>query len=116
MIKKITQNLVKKGRGVVVVKRQEKIKIRKIDGLEIIFYDKKTIYVKHRYGVSVYNRWLVQERGFYKNKWARFRDEILRKRKNLTWGEINALAEKYEIDVFGGKVPCLDGEELEYIS
>ena len=89
--------------------------MRKVGDLLIMFYDERTIYVKHHYGTTCYNRWWVRERGFATKKWGRFRDELARKKKCLTWGQINALAERYEINIEAGVMPDVKDEEVKWL-
>lgn len=93
-----------------------KIKMRRVDDLVIMFYDKRTVYVQHHYGVTCYNRWWVHERGFSTKKWARFVETIAKKRKHLTWGDVNALAERFEINVDGcSGFPEVESDKIKWL-
>jgi hypothetical protein len=74
------------------------IATRETNGLLLIFYDHKTIYVKHQYGVNVYHRWFIKKRYFYMSRWQPFR-RALTDQKHLDIGYINSLANRYEIDI-----------------
>lgn len=91
------------------------VAIKKTNDLEIIFYDFESIYVKHQYGISVYHRWAVKKKGFYKNNFRPFR-LALKDNKNIDYGYINRMAEKYEIDVDGvDELPNLTGVKTRII-
>lgn len=73
------------------------ITVKKIDGGEIIFYDRQTIYLYQdgaRYG-SVFTNWAAP-RGAYATSWKKFRERLVR-RKHLTVRNCYELALKYDI-------------------
>ena len=99
-----------------MVNQNKKVQMRKIDDLVIMFYDKRTIYVKHHYGFTCYNRWWIKERGYSTTKWQPFSEALMRRRKHLTWGELNALAERYEIIVNGANgFPEVKEEDIKWL-
>ena len=95
---------------------EEKIRMRKVDDLLIMFYDKRTVFVKHHYGVSCYHRWWVRERGYHARCWKPFCESLARTRRHLTWGDVNALAERFDISVTGGEMPKVKEEDIKWLA
>lgn len=55
--------------------------IREINGIQIVFYDKETIYVRGARGEWViFHRWFAP-RGFYNDNWRGFRKKMLYQKK-----------------------------------
>lgn len=83
--------------------------VRNVDGLKIVFYNEREIYVDSYLGVYIFNRWFHRQAGFYRDNWKPFRN-ALKHYKSLTIGDIIALAQRYEISICGGdNMPDLSG-------
>ena len=94
-------------------RRCDHIVIRRTNGLEIVCFNFDTIYVKHKYGINLYHRWLIRQRYFYRSKWKPFRDALLYL-KNVDMALINRLADKYEIDVdHATEIPDYSGRKVK---
>ena len=93
------------------------ITVKKIDGGEIIFYDRQSIYLYpdgSNFG-SIFNNW-DSPKGSYMNGWKLFRQNLMRY-KNLTVRKCYEMALKYDIiaissyrrlDLSGKKVRIID--------
>ena len=98
-----------------MAKKYEKIVIRKTNGLEIVFINPTTVYVKHRYGINIYERWFVKQRGFYSSNFRPF-SESIKYNRYIDLAYINKLAERYEMSVTGSsEMPDLTGQEIREI-
>lgn len=98
-----------------MAKHYDKYVVRKTNGLTIVCVDPTTIYVKHKYGISVYERWFVRQRGFYLQNWQPFR-RALTDHRNIDLQYINQLAQLYDISVSGSdEMPDLTGKEIREV-
>lgn len=98
-----------------MARRYETIVIRRTNGLEIVCVNPTTIYIKHKYGVSIYERWFVRQRGFYLKNWQPFR-RALTDQRHLDLQKVNQLAEKYEISATGTKtLPDLTDKTIKVL-
>lgn len=77
---------------------ENKILVRHLKELTIVFWDTETIYVldKNSGMRHIFHRWFLRQRGYYTTSWAPFRDE-LKKRKGLTVMKIYRMANYYGI-------------------
>lgn len=76
--------------------RAEKVIVRDINNIRIVFYDKESIYVKDANGRwTVFHRWLAP-RGSYNNGWRQFRHLLLYEKK-LDINHCYRLAFRYDI-------------------
>lgn len=91
------------------------IGIREVDGLTIVFYDARTIYVKTTYGAwVVFHRWFHIERGFCTKNFKPF-SKKLRHNKHLTLTDITSSAIQYEITIGASRAPKLEGKKVIYL-
>lgn len=90
-----------------------RVGIRKVDGLTIIFYDARTVYVKpdNAYFWTVFQRWFHRERGFCTNKWKPW-TKHLRHNRHVSLQVITSQAIERGITVSGGSAPNLEGREV----
>lgn len=98
--------------------KSEYITIKKIEGGELIFYDRQSIYLYQdglKYG-TVFNNWDAPL-GSYSSGWKKFRQNLMRSKK-LTVRRCYELALRYDIvalssygklDLTGKKVRIIDG-------
>lgn len=73
------------------------ITVKKIDGGEIIFYDRQSIYLYQdglKYG-TIFNNWNSPV-GSYRNGWKKFRERLSRNKK-LTVRQCYELALRYDV-------------------
>lgn len=93
--------------------RAEKIIVRRLPEVEIIFLDKQTICVYPNQGSGTqFHRWFA-ELGSYENGWKQFRDKMMRN-KNLTYLKCFEIAAEYGIaNVSARGHPELSDEEIE---
>ena len=81
------------------------VAVRKTNGLEIWFADSRNIYIKHKYGVTLFSRWEVRERGFWSKNWKPFR-KALSDNRYLDLGYITRLATRHDISInYVSKIP-----------
>jgi hypothetical protein len=98
-----------------MARRYDKVVVRKVNGLVIMFTDPRTCYVKWRYGINIYERWFVRERNFYSDNWRPF-SEYLKQNANIDIGYINRLARLYNITISSTKtMPDLTEREVREI-
>lgn len=95
--------------------RAEKIIVRKLSAIEIIFLDKQTICVFPTKGLgsgTQFHRWFA-ELGSYDGGWRQFRDRML-KYKNLTYLKCFELAAQFDIESVSARGhPDLSSDEIE---
>lgn len=72
----------------------ERIIVREMDGVKIIFWDKSSIYMQWSKLCYVFHRWYAPK-GTY-NEWRNFK-QLLLHRKNLTPHDVFELANRYGI-------------------
>lgn len=72
----------------------EKIIVREIGGMEIVFWDKYSIYVKDATHCFVFHRWYAP-RGSY-GEWKKFK-QLLLQRRHLQLVDVFELADKHGI-------------------
>ena len=95
-----------------MAKQQKKYVRRVTDGLEVIFTDERTCYIKSRYGMNIYQRWFIREHGFYGHNWRKFREALLYNR-HIDLHLVNRLVEKYEILVESADaMPDMTGQKV----
>lgn len=77
--------------------KAEKMVVRKLNGIEIVFWDGWTIYVRESdcQRWTIFHRWFA-ERGSYSNGWQDFRRELM-SQKRLTYLHCFEMAAKYGI-------------------
>lgn len=92
-----------------------RVGIREVDGLTIIFWDARTIYVKTEYGTwNVIHRWFHVQRGFCTNYFRPFQKK-LRHNKHLSWSYIAENAVKYDLTISWARQPDLSKVEIEML-
>lgn len=92
------------------------VRIRKLKDITIIFYDRRSIYVKYKGGVRVFHRWFTIQRNFYTKNFEPFR-RTLAERKTLDFNIIVQKANYFEIEHQQVKeVPSFKGREVIYYS
>lgn len=74
------------------------ISIRKTNGLIIVFYNQRTIYVKSKWGLMAYERWFMKKRMFYSHNFRPF-SESLKQNRHISLEYINRLAELYDMKI-----------------
>ena len=78
--------------------------VREIDGLTIVFYDSRTVYVKTTFGAwVVFHRWFHIKRGFCTNNFKPFVKK-LRHNRHLTYSFIVEKVRGRGLFVFLGSV------------
>lgn len=83
--------------------------VREVDGLTIIFWDARTVYVKTTYGAwVVFHRWFHVQRGFCTNNFKPFVKK-LRHNKHLTYAFICSKAQQFDISINASRPPQLEG-------
>ena len=76
--------------------RAEKVIIRDVNGIRIVFYDHENIYVRNTSGCwVVFHRWFSQK-GSYNNGWRQFRHLLLYEKK-IDFNHCYRLAFRWEI-------------------
>lgn len=86
--------------------------IREVDGLTIVFWDARTVYVKTTYGAwVVFHRWFHVQRGFCTNNFKPFIKK-LRHNKHLTYSFICSKAQQFDISINASREPKLDGLKI----
>lgn len=90
------------------------ISIRKVDGLTVVFYDARTIYMKRDrdYFWTIYHRWFHRQRGFCTTKWKPWAKAI-RHNRHLDMTKITEKAIELGITVAGGSAPKLEGKQIK---
>lgn len=93
-----------------------RISIRKVDGLTVVFWDCRTIYMKRDrdFFWTVYHRWFHRKRGFCTTKWKPWAKAI-RHNRHLDMSKITEKAIELGITVAGGSAPKLEGKEIIYL-
>lgn len=93
----------------------EPIRIRRVDGLTVVFYDRYTVYAKKDcdYIWTIYNRWGVRQRFFYTRNFRPFL-KSLKYNRHLTIPYITKLATRYELNINGAtSLPQFEREVVE---
>lgn len=96
--------------------KAEHITIRRINGLEIVFRDRLSIYVRREgeKGYTVFHRWYAP-RGSYTGGWSNFRQKLRRSRK-LSLLSCFETAAQYDIQsLHTDRELKLEGEDVVYI-
>lgn len=77
--------------------RAEKIIVRDINNIRIVFYDRESIYVRDNMNNrwTVFHRWLAPK-GSYNNGWRQFRHLLLYE-KRITFNHCYRLAFRFDI-------------------
>lgn len=111
-MKKVRRFIHKNGRF-----RAKAIVVRQVNGIEIVFYDSRSIYVKSEYGVwVVFRRWGGErDLGSYSSGWRNFRTMLMYE-KSITFTHCHQLAFRNDIISFMAKKPELDGKTVEIIT
>lgn len=96
--------------------RESHIGIREVDGLTIIFWDARTIYVKTTFGNWViFHRWFHIERNFCSKNFKPF-SKKLRHNKHLTYSYIANMASRYDIEITSARgQPKLEGKTIKIL-
>lgn len=95
--------------------RNTHIGIREVDGLTIIFWDSRTIYVKTTFGNwVVFHRWFHIQRNFCTNNFKPF-SKKLRHNKHLTYTFIAQTAVEHDITIASARQPDLTGKTIKYL-
>lgn len=95
--------------------RDGHIGIREVDGLTIIFWDARTIYVKTTFGNwVVFHRWFHIQRNFCSNNFKPF-SKKLRHNKHLSYSFIANTALKYDITIASARQPKLEGKKIKIL-
>ena len=92
--------------------RAEAVTIKRVDDLIIVFYDKKSIYIKDdKHGWTVFHRWYAPL-GSYTGGWQQFR-HLLFYEKRITFNHCYRLAFRWDITHMAGvKAPNLDNKPI----
>lgn len=78
--------------------KADKVIVREINGIKIVFYDRETIYVRGaRNEWVIFHRWFTQ-RGSYNNSWRPFRWKLLYQ-KSIDLPQCYRLAYQHDISV-----------------
>lgn len=97
------------------MKSNGRVGIREVDGLTIIFYDARTVYVKTTFGAwVVFHRWFHVKRGFCTNNFKPFAKK-LRHNRHLTYNFIVQKAQQFDISINASRQPNLEGKEIVYL-
>lgn len=89
--------------------------VREIDGLTIVFYDSRTVYVKTTFGAwVVFHRWFHIKRGFCTNNFKPFVKK-LRHNRHLTYSFIVEKAQQFDISINASRKPNLEGLKVIYL-
>ena len=92
------------------------ISIREVDGLTIIVWDARTIYVKTTFGNwVVFHRWFHIQRNFCTKNFKPF-SKKLRHNKHLTYSYIANTALKYDITIASARQPNLEGKAIKMLA
>lgn len=89
--------------------RKPPVMLRETNGLAIWFADERNIYVEHKFGITLFTRWEVRQRGFWSENWRPFR-KALTNNRHLDLAYITRLATLYDISIrYVGRLPesCL---------
>lgn len=73
---------------------EKSIKVRQVNGLQIVFYDTETTYVCHSNGINLYHTWYLPKDGVYYSHIRYFRRALL-ELKAPTITHINHLAYRH---------------------
>ena len=95
--------------------KAEHITIRRVNGLEIVFRDRSSIYVRHEQdrGYTVFHRWYAQL-GSYSGGWGQFRQKLWRDKK-LSLLKCFEIAAQYGIQsLHTDRELKLEGEKVVY--
>lgn len=90
------------------------VKVRKVDGLTLVFRSPKAIYMGWNGYWAVFHRWGAP-RGSYGGGWQQFR-HLLYYDKHITSVHVFELAERFQIPFLTASgAPCLDENLVEIV-
>ena len=97
-------------------KKEEKpVKVRHVNGLQIVFYDTETTYIIHKTGINIYHTWFLKKDGIYYEHIRYFRRALMELREP-TITHINHLAYRHGLVVQAcEKIPDFKGREVKII-
>lgn len=93
----------------------EAICVRKTNGLEIVFWDNKSLVVKAGLTVVWFHHWFYSPRGFHAESYGRF-VRCLKNHRHLSLPYIYRIAQKYSIEWQYGRMPSLEGKNIKELN
>lgn len=93
----------------------EAVCVRKTNGLEIVFWDNKSLVVKSGLTVVWFQHWFYSPRGFHAESYGRF-VRCLKNHRHLSLPYIYQIAQKYSIEWQYGRMPNLEGKNIKELN
>lgn len=99
----------------VIKRKNDHVLIREVDGLKIVIYDERTVYIKKGLTTYCFHRWFMRKRGFYTQHFKPF-VWVLRNNRHLDLQDIIRLAYRHDLVIQSGHIPDLSEKKIKILN